>query len=85
MIIPYFCYLEIFNDGMNAGLQTSQDYLELWQAFLDFLKRKINWNSENLADSIESLREIFQRAINQLFQCNYFECHFIDIKKYFLY
>jgi hypothetical protein len=54
---------------MIAGLQTAHDYLELWQAFLDFLRRKINWNSEDLLNSIESLRETFQRAINQLFQC----------------
>lgn len=59
---------------MNAGLQTSVDYLELWHAYLDFLRRQIDFSNEvknsGEDEKIESLRETFQFAINQLYQCN---------------
>jgi hypothetical protein len=55
---------------MNAGLQTSNDYLELWHAYIDFLRRQINFNDESdkLQESIESLRSTIQLAINQLYE-----------------
>ena len=58
---------------MNAGLQTSADYLELWHAYLSFLRRQIDFSKDNKnsgeEEKIESLRETFQFAINQLYEC----------------
>jgi hypothetical protein len=57
---------------MNGGLESSNDYLQLWHAYLDFLKRLYVKNKEskpNQAELIEELREYFQKAINQQFDC----------------
>lgn len=59
---------------MMAGLQTSDDYLEMWHGYLGFLKRNLLSNYENETqdkkDAIaEEIRESFQKAINQLFDC----------------
>lgn len=58
---------------MNAGLQTSVEYLELWHAYLDFLRRSLYNKDKKTAtdEEIESLRDTFQRAINQLFECEF--------------
>ena len=59
---------------MNAGLQTSTDYLDLWHSYLDFLKRNLYSNKEKKIvsdDEVETLRETFQTAINQLFECKF--------------
>ena len=62
----------LFNGAMNGGLESSNDYLQLWHAYLDFLKRlfiKNQESKENQAKLIEELREYFQKAINQQFDC----------------
>ena len=73
---------------MNSGLQTSKDYLNVWHAYLDFLRRQFtslttsnsNSNMEtaepdsnqiNKEDLIEEIRDSFQKAINQLYDCKY--------------
>ncbi len=56
----------LFNEALNAGLQTSEDYLAIWHAYLDFLKRLYLKNESN----IDELRNYFQKAINQQFDCN---------------
>jgi hypothetical protein len=55
---------------MNAGLQTSTDYLEVWHAYLDFLRRQINSSidSPENSESVEGLRNTIQLAINQMFE-----------------
>jgi hypothetical protein len=61
-----------FNQALNAGLQTSDDYLQVWHCYLDFLKRSFMANklNENERQSqIEEIRDAFQKAINQLFDC----------------
>lgn len=62
---------QVFNDAMNAGLQTSDDYLQIWHAYLDFMKRLYLKSETKSEEKVEELREIFQKAINQLFDCNY--------------
>ena len=57
---------------MNVGLQSSADYLEMWHAYLDFLRRSLYSNKEkkNVSDEeIENLRDKFKTAINQLYEC----------------
>ena len=55
---------------MNAGLQTSDDYLLVWHSYLDFLKRSfISSSQETKETQIEELRDTFQKAINQIYEC----------------
>lgn len=66
---------------MQAGLQSSEDYLELWHAYLAYLRRQLLSNYDNETDEskekiAEELRDTFQKAINQLFDCNSFEFNF---------
>ncbi len=65
----------VFNQALNAGLQTSEDYLQVWHSYLDFLKRtflaKQKVSAENNEEQIDEIRDAFQKAINQLFDCKY--------------
>ena len=62
---------------MNAGLQTSDDYLQIWHSYLDYLRRSLIPYEENLEQElrskresqIEEMRDAFQKAINQLYEC----------------
>ena len=64
---------------MNAGLLTSDDYLQMWHSYLDFLRRSLIPCDENLEQTlktkretqVEELRDSFQKAINQLYECKY--------------
>jgi hypothetical protein len=61
---------EVYNECMNAGLQASNDYLECWHAYIDFLRRQINFSvdSTEKTESVDSLRNTIQLAINQLYE-----------------
>jgi hypothetical protein len=57
---------------MNAGLQTSVEYLEIWHAYLDFLRRNLYSNKDKKSvseEEVETLRDTFKTAINQLYEC----------------
>jgi hypothetical protein len=59
---------------MNSGLETSEDYLQLWHSYLDYLRRTLNFdslNDEERDSKIEEMRDIFQKAINQMFDCKF--------------
>ncbi len=64
-----------YYDAMNAGLETSEDYLQLWHCYLDYLRRRLaSSNFETQSDEVkeakmEEMRELFQKAINQIFDC----------------
>ena len=67
-----FIFEEIYNEGMNAGLQTSAEYLEIWHAYLDFLRRNLFCNKDRKSvseEEEETLRDTFKTAINQLYEC----------------
>ena len=60
---------------MNSGLQTSEDYLHMWHSYLDYLRRSfLGLNQEEMSKETkeakeEELRETFQKAINQIYDC----------------
>lgn len=64
---------------MSSGQETSEDYLKLWHAYLDYLRRSmlIDFESKTAIDEskkeeiIETIRETFEKAINQLYECKY--------------
>lgn len=64
----------VYKDAMSSGLLTSEDYLQMWHSYLDYLRRSLLTNFETedqqRKDEItEELRDTFQKAINQLFDC----------------
>ena len=69
---------------MNAGFNTSNEYLQMWHSYLDFLRRSLIPFSENLdqdlktkrESQIEEMRDAFQKAINQLYECKFFKILF---------
>ena len=65
----------VFNQALNSGLQTSEDYLNVWHHYLDFLRRTScakKPNTELNEEQVEELRDAFQKAINQLFDCEFY-------------
>ena len=67
---------------MNAGLQTSTEYLEIWHAYLDFLRRNLYSNKEKKIvseDEIETVRDTFRTAINQLYECSFLFFIFLNL------
>lgn len=66
----------VFNQALNSGLQTSEDYLQVWHSYLDFLKRMLSTGKDNLESfdelKVEEIRDAFQKAIDQLFNCEFF-------------
>jgi hypothetical protein len=74
-----------YNEAMNAGLQTSEDYLQLWHSYLDFLRRSLpqssDTNREKREAQIEELRDAFQKGINQLFDCKLNVTHLEKLKQ----
>jgi len=73
----------VFNQALNSGLQTSEDYLQVWHSYLDFLKRRLDQNktSENYETLVEEIRDAFQKAIDQLYECNYIRIYCYLIQK----
>jgi squamous cell carcinoma antigen recognized by T-cells 3 len=71
---------QIYNESMNAGLQTSEDYLQIWHSYIDYLKRLLFQSSTkkeeeeeeeevtSREEQIENLRDSFQKGINQLYE-----------------
>lgn len=67
----------IFNEAMSSGFETSEDYLKLWHAYLDYLKRSMLANFETETEArkeeiMETIRDTFEKAISQLYECNIF-------------
>lgn len=57
----------VFNQALNSALQTSDDYLQVWHAYLDFLKRGLDKDINE--EKTEEIRDAFQKAIDQLYEC----------------
>lgn len=35
---------DVFEKALNAGFIQATDYVEIWQAFLDYLRRRVNFS-----------------------------------------
>jgi len=66
----------VFNQAMNAGLQSSDDYLQVWHSYLDYLRRSLipinqeldSEKKQQRETQMEELRDTFQKAIDQQYQ-----------------
>uniref|UniRef100_A0A8C2A4Q5 Spliceosome associated factor 3, U4/U6 recycling protein n=1 Tax=Cyprinus carpio TaxID=7962 RepID=A0A8C2A4Q5_CYPCA len=56
---------DVFEKALNAGFIQATDYVEIWQSFLDYLRRRVDfkWSRE-----LDELRAAFARSLDYLKQ-----------------
>ncbi|KAM4745784.1 squamous cell carcinoma antigen recognized by T-cells 3 [Anableps anableps] len=58
---------DVFEKALNAGFIQATDYVEIWQAFLDYLRRRVDFSKES-SKELEELRAAFSRSLDYLKQ-----------------
>uniref|UniRef100_UPI0037E95751 squamous cell carcinoma antigen recognized by T-cells 3 isoform X2 n=1 Tax=Semicossyphus pulcher TaxID=241346 RepID=UPI0037E95751 len=58
---------DVFEKALNAGFIQATDYVEIWQAFLDYLRRRVDFSKES-SKELEELRGAFSRSIDYMKQ-----------------
>ncbi|KAG9354945.1 hypothetical protein JZ751_001658 [Albula glossodonta] len=58
---------EIFEKALNAGFIQATDYVDIWQAYLDYLRRRVDFSKESSRE-LEELRAAFTRALDYMKQ-----------------
>lgn len=38
------CMADVFSRAMASGFSQAADYLRLWTAYIDYLRRRVHWN-----------------------------------------
>uniref|UniRef100_A0A3Q2QRA7 Spliceosome associated factor 3, U4/U6 recycling protein n=1 Tax=Fundulus heteroclitus TaxID=8078 RepID=A0A3Q2QRA7_FUNHE len=56
---------DVFEKALNAGFIQATDYVEIWQAYLDYLRRRVDFKSSK---ELEELRAAFSRSLDYLKQ-----------------
>ncbi|XP_044529902.1 squamous cell carcinoma antigen recognized by T-cells 3 [Gracilinanus agilis] len=56
-----------FEKALNAGFIQATDYVEIWQAYLDYLRRRVDFKQDSSRE-LEELRAAFARALEYLEQ-----------------
>ncbi|KAK2837273.1 hypothetical protein Q5P01_014485 [Channa striata] len=58
---------DIFEKALNAGFIQATDYVEIWQAYLDYLRRRVDFSKES-SKELEELRAAFSRSLDYMKQ-----------------
>ncbi|XP_005612564.3 squamous cell carcinoma antigen recognized by T-cells 3 isoform X1 [Equus caballus] len=56
-----------FEKALSAGFIQATDYVEIWQAYLDYLRRRVDFKQDS-SKELEELRAAFTRALEYLKQ-----------------
>uniref|UniRef100_A0A8C0PIF4 Spliceosome associated factor 3, U4/U6 recycling protein n=2 Tax=Canis lupus TaxID=9612 RepID=A0A8C0PIF4_CANLF len=56
-----------FEKALSAGFIQATDYVEIWQAYLDYLRRRVDFKQDS-SKELEELRSAFTRALEYLKQ-----------------
>uniref|UniRef100_H2LRG3 Spliceosome associated factor 3, U4/U6 recycling protein n=1 Tax=Oryzias latipes TaxID=8090 RepID=H2LRG3_ORYLA len=56
---------DVFEKALNAGFIQATDYVEIWQVYLDYLRRRVDFKSSK---ELEELREAFSRCLDYMKQ-----------------
>ncbi|XP_013783856.1 squamous cell carcinoma antigen recognized by T-cells 3-like [Limulus polyphemus] len=64
---PYDKVKETVDRALQAGFTQEEEFRQLWLTFLDYLRRRIDWNGENTKE-LSELRETFERVIDHMTQ-----------------
>ncbi|XP_030273049.1 spliceosome associated factor 3, U4/U6 recycling protein isoform X1 [Sparus aurata] len=58
---------DVFEKALNAGFIQATDYVEIWQAYLDYLRRRVDFSKES-SKELEELRGAFARSLDYMKQ-----------------
>ncbi|KAK5871462.1 hypothetical protein PBY51_004344 [Eleginops maclovinus] len=58
---------DVFEKALIAGFIQATDYVEIWQAFLDYLRRRVDFSKES-SKELEELRGSFSRSLDYMKQ-----------------
>lgn len=58
---------DVFEKALNAGFIQATDYVEIWQAYLDYLRRRVDFSRES-SKELEELRGAFSRSLDYMKQ-----------------
>ncbi|XP_026541321.1 squamous cell carcinoma antigen recognized by T-cells 3 [Notechis scutatus] len=58
---------ETFENSLKPGFAQATDYVEIWQAYLDYHRRRVDFTQDS-SKELEELRSTFARALNYLKQ-----------------
>uniref|UniRef100_A0A1A7Z1N7 Spliceosome associated factor 3, U4/U6 recycling protein n=1 Tax=Iconisemion striatum TaxID=60296 RepID=A0A1A7Z1N7_9TELE len=58
---------DVFEKALNAGFIQATDYVEIWQANLDYLRRRVDFTKES-SKELEELRAAFSRSLDYMKQ-----------------
>ncbi|XP_036453812.1 squamous cell carcinoma antigen recognized by T-cells 3 [Colossoma macropomum] len=58
---------DVFEKALNAGFIQATDYVEIWQSYLDYLRRRVDFSKEGSRE-LEELRAAFTRCLDYLKQ-----------------
>uniref|UniRef100_A0A8D3D241 Spliceosome associated factor 3, U4/U6 recycling protein n=1 Tax=Scophthalmus maximus TaxID=52904 RepID=A0A8D3D241_SCOMX len=56
---------DVFEKALNAGFIQATDYVDIWQAYLDYLRRRVDFKSSK---ELEELRGAFSRSLDYIKQ-----------------
>lgn len=63
---PLLDIQNVFENSLNAGLPTADDYRNIWMSYLEYLRRRIDQSSDNKKQQIEVIRNAFNKACEHL-------------------
>ncbi|KAM3868135.1 squamous cell carcinoma antigen recognized by T-cells 3 [Diretmus argenteus] len=58
---------DVFEKALNAGFIQATDYVDIWQAYLDYLRRRVDFSKES-SKELEELRAAFARSLDYMKQ-----------------
>uniref|UniRef100_A0A3B4B197 RRM domain-containing protein n=1 Tax=Periophthalmus magnuspinnatus TaxID=409849 RepID=A0A3B4B197_9GOBI len=58
----------VFEKALNAGFIQATDYVEIWQAYLDYLRRRVDFSKGSFFKELEELRSTFTRSLDYMKQ-----------------
>ncbi|PIO27567.1 hypothetical protein AB205_0194100 [Aquarana catesbeiana] len=65
--VDHSIIVETFEKALNAGFIQATDYVEIWQSYLDYLRRRVDFTKDS-SKELEELRAAFARALDYLKQ-----------------
>ncbi|KAM8885238.1 squamous cell carcinoma antigen recognized by T-cells 3 isoform 2-T2 [Spinachia spinachia] len=57
----------VFEKALSAGFIQATDYVEIWQSYLDYLRRRVDFSKES-SKELEELRGAFSRSLDYMKQ-----------------
>ncbi|KAJ3603768.1 hypothetical protein NHX12_028509 [Muraenolepis orangiensis] len=58
---------DVFEKALDAGFIQATDYVDIWQTYLDYLRRRVDFSKES-SKELEELRAAFSRALDYMKQ-----------------